>query len=92
MLELPLLLPNPLLHIATQSCVVPDDDDDENELVPDRPHFAAKFEHACAQRLLLVVVVKLLFGQPDRPAPRATNPQPRDRPTKNRRILFTVAS
>jgi hypothetical protein len=39
-LELPLLLPSPLLHIATQSCVVPDEDD-ENELLPDRPHLAA---------------------------------------------------
>jgi hypothetical protein len=42
--------------------------------------------------LLFVVVVIRLFGQPDKPAPNATNPQLRNRPTKNRRKRFTVAS
>jgi hypothetical protein len=29
------------------SGVVPEEDDDENELLPEVPHRAAKFKHAC---------------------------------------------
>jgi hypothetical protein len=51
-LELPLLLPNPWLHISMHSGVVPEDDELENELLPERPHRALKLLHAAAQRLL----------------------------------------
>ena len=52
--ELPLLLPSPRSHIWMQSGVVPEEDDDENELLPETPHRLAKLVHASAHRLPVV--------------------------------------
>jgi hypothetical protein len=76
-LELPLLLPNPLSHIAMHSGVVPEEDD-ENELLPERPQRAAKLLHADAHSAVwLSWEGRLALVQPERPDPRTSKPPPR---------------